>query len=115
MPKESLLPGVRSERPGPEIIADSRRAIARARRRAALRDFAQIVMLIGVDYGFRNWPLAHIPFLTREQSIVTLLVLNAGVMTHVVVSRAIPRWFARRIATTWCLAERARFFAQERR
>jgi hypothetical protein len=115
MARKDLLPGVRDEQPGPEVIFDSRRAIARARRRAAFRDFGQIVLLVGVDYGFQNWPLAHIPFLTREESILAIALVNAAVITHVVIARAFPRWTARRVATTWCLAERAWFFAQERR
>ena len=115
MARKDLLPGVRVERPGPEVIFDSRRAIARARRRAAFRDFGQIVLLIGIGYAFRNWPSMHIPFLSREESILAVALVDAAVVTQIAVSRMIPRWVARRIATTWCLAERARFFAPERR
>ncbi len=115
MARRDLLPGVRDERPGPEVIFDSRRAIVRARRRATLRDLGQIALLLGVDYGFRNWPLTHIPLLTRGESILAIAAVNAAVMTLVLINRAFPKWSARRIAATWCLAERARFFAEQRR
>jgi hypothetical protein len=114
MARKDLLPDVSPERPGPDVIFDSRRAIVRARRRAFLRDLGQVVLLLGVDYVFQNWPSTHIPFITREQSILAIAFLNAGVMTHVTASRIFPRWSARRIATTWSLPERARFFAHER-
>ncbi|HEV7488963.1 MAG TPA: hypothetical protein VGQ65_25105 [Thermoanaerobaculia bacterium] len=39
-----------------------------------------------------------------------LLALNAILVCYVWLARAMPRWTARKVASTWCLAERTRFF-----
>jgi hypothetical protein len=91
-------------------VFDSRRAIVRARRRAAFRDVAQLMILMGVDWLFMHWPHSHVPSLDRSDSLTVLLLLNGAVLAHVIFSRMLPKWSARRIATTWSLSERARFF-----
>lgn len=110
MARRDLLPGVRTESCPPAVVADSRRTVIRARRVAVIRDTINILLLIGVDYAAVRWPATHIPFVSREDSIVLLALLNAAVLTQMIMTRLIARWSARRIATTWCLRERARFF-----
>ena len=109
MARRDLLPGIAAPCP-PPVVFDSRREIVRARRRAALRDFAQLSLLVGVDWLFVRWPFTHVPSMDRPHSLLIVALLNAALLTHVIVSRTFPRWSARRIASTWCLAERARFF-----
>lgn len=115
MARRDLLPGTTAEIPAPPVVFDSRSAVKRARRRAAIRDAAQLMILAGVDWLFVRWPYAHVPGLDRWHSVLVVAVLNAAVLTHVIVSRTFPRWTARRIAASWCLAERARFFSASRR
>jgi len=110
MPRRNLLPGITTDDCPPIAVIESRRAIARARRRAILRDAAQFILLAGVDWLFVRWPYAHIPSFDRGQSLLIVALLNAALLTHAIVSRAFPRWSAQRIARTWCLSERARFF-----
>lgn len=112
--QRDLLPGVRPDRCPPAILLDSRREIARARRWAAARDIANLFFLGAVDYVFLYWPSSHITLLDREQSLLVVAATNGVVLTHMMLSRVFPKWSAKRIATTWCLAERARFFAQQR-
>lgn len=110
MARRDLLPGVAVNGCPPAVVFDSRRAIAHARRRAAFHDFAQFALLGGVDWLFVRWPLAHIPSMDRSESLLIVALLNAALLTHLIMVRAFPRWSARRIASTWCLSERARFF-----
>ncbi|HEV8660740.1 MAG TPA: hypothetical protein VGS96_19210 [Thermoanaerobaculia bacterium] len=112
MARRELLPGITADDCPPVAVFDSRRAITRARRRMILHDAAQFILLAGVDWLFIRWPYTHIPSFDRAHSVVIVAVLNAALLTYAIVSRMFPRWSARRIATTWCLAERARFFAQ---
>jgi hypothetical protein len=113
MARRDLLPGVNVVECPPRVVFDSRRAIRRARRRAAFRDAAQLILLAGVDYLFMHWPLTHIPDLGRDRSVLIVATLNSLILTHVMVSRIFPRWSARRIAATWCSAERSRFFRSQ--
>ncbi len=115
MARRDLLPGVTTEDCPPAVVFDSKRAIRRARRRAALRDFAQLALLAGVDYLFLGWPLSHIPSLGRDGSVMIVAFLNSLILTQVIVSRTFPRWTARRIASTWCPSERRRFFSEPSR
>ena len=110
MARRDLLPGIAPVPSPPAVHFDSRRAIARARRRAAFRDFSQIVLVSGVDWMFMHWPYTHVPSFDRPHSLLIVALLNAAVLTHLIVVRTFPRWSARRIAATWCLSERARFF-----
>ena len=110
MARRDLLPGVRTDSCPPRVVSDTRREIVRARRRATACDIAQLMLLAGVDWLFLRWPYAHVPMVDRKDSMLVLAGLHALVITQIVVMRAFPRWSARRIATTWCLRERARFF-----
>jgi len=103
-----LLPGVTTGGVGPMVVCDSRRVIARARRVAFARDAAQIVLLASVDWLFSNWPSTRIPLLSRIDSLVVLGIVNAALIAHLWLARALPRWSTRRIAATWCAHERAR-------
>jgi hypothetical protein len=105
-----LLPGVSDAGAPPPVVIDSRRVVAKARRRAIVRDVIDLLLLVSVDGLFLRWPQAHVPFLDRHDSLLVLLGLNAMLIGYVWLARAIPRWKARRMAGTWCLAERARFF-----
>jgi hypothetical protein len=110
MAKPDLLPGVVTDSCPPRVVVDSRTLVTRARRRAAIRDTANLLLLVLVDYVALRWPATHVPFFDREDSIVLLAIANAVIVTHIVMSRLIARMAARRIASTWCLRERARFF-----
>jgi hypothetical protein len=96
-------------------VVDSRGVVAKARRRAAVRDVLDLLLLICVDWLFLRWPDAHVPALDRANSLFVLLALNAMLLAYVWLARALPRWTARRVASTWCLAERARFFRRAAR
>jgi len=106
--RRSLLPGVRDAGTLPAVIIDSRAVIARARRRAAVRDVLDLVLLLCVDGLFLGWPRTHVPMLGRHDSLLVLLALNAAMIAFLWLSRAMPRWRARRVAATWTAAERAR-------
>lgn len=110
MARRDLLPGIAPAVPRTAVHVDSRRAVARARRRAAFRDLVQVLLVVGVDWMFMHWPYTHVPSMDRPHSLMIVALLNAAVVTHLIVSRTFPRWSARRIAATWCLTERARFF-----
>ena len=110
MARKDLLPGVDGDPVVPAIVADTRRDVIRARRRAALRDTANILLVAGIDWLFIHFPSTHIPAMTRVDSALLLLVINSAVIAYMIVARVLPRMAARRIAATWCLRERARFF-----
>ena len=109
MHRRDLLPGVHTLSCPPVIVQDSRQTLTRARRRAGLIDFAQLMLLIGVDLLFLRWSSAHLPTFTRDESLVILLAMNAAMLISIWASRAMPRWTAQRIARTWSQGERARF------
>src|SRR5690349_18773863 len=109
--RRNLLPGVRCAASPPEVIYDSRRVVRRARRRAALRDSFNILLLAGVDYLFHHWPHAHIPLLGRHDSLRILVGVNVGAVACLWGMRMLPGWYARRIAATWHPQERGRFLA----
>jgi len=110
MTRRDLLPGVSPDPCSPAAVAEARRAIRRARFQAAARDISHIVLLAGVDYFFATWPSAHVPTLDRGTSVIVVAALNSIVLSHILLSRLVPRMTAKRIAATWCLRERARFF-----
>jgi len=109
MPTHELLPGVSTTACPPRVVYDAHAAIRRARRRALLRDGLQISMLVAVDWLFAYWPESRIPFLDRGQSLSFLRGMNALLIAHVWLSRAVPKLWAKRIAATWCRSERERF------
>ena len=108
--RRSLLPGVSDAGVPPPVVIDSRAVVARARRRAIVRDVIDLLLLVCVDGLFLRWNHAHVPLLDRHDSLLVLLALNAMLIGYVWLVRALPRWTARRVASTWCLAERTRFF-----
>ena len=114
MPTTDLLPGVTAAACPPAVVFDSRAAIKRARRKAIAHDVLDVALLAAVDYLFIRWPDTHVPLLDRGDSLVFLAAANAALVTYFWMARVMPRWSARRVATTWCLAERARFFSAER-
>ena len=114
MPTKGLLPGVAPDPCPPAVVVDSRAAIIKARRRATLRDIAHGLLLGGINYLFINWPATHVPLMSRADSAIVVAAVNAAIITHIFISRVLPRLRAKRIATTWCLSERARFFQTPR-
>ena len=107
--RRSLLPGVRDAGTPPAVVIDSRAVIVRARRRAAVRDVLDLVLLLCVDGLFLRWPRAHVPMLGREDSLLALMALNFSLIAVLWLARAMPRWRARRVAATWSPSERRRF------
>jgi len=108
MPRPELLPGISQHGCPPVVACDPRPAIARARRRALFRDVLQLMLVVAVDALLIRWPAAHVPMLTRYDSIALVTAVNVLMIGYVWLTRALPRWSARRIATTWCPAERSR-------
>jgi hypothetical protein len=110
MPKIELLPGVTDATCPPAVNCDAKTAIRTARQRATLRDVVQISLLVGVDYLFIRWPEMRLPFLNRDQSVTFLEASNLAIGMHFWLTRLIlPRWSAKRIASTWSRAEQKRF------
>ncbi len=90
-------------------MAQSARVIRRARIRASIRDCADLFLLLLVYAFFVRCPLAHVPLLDRHDSVAVLVAINAMVIAYVWLSRQVPQWRARRVSSTWCGVERARF------
>jgi hypothetical protein len=109
MPTHELLPGVTAKTLPTPIVSDAHAQIRRARRRAMTRDVAQIAILIAVDYMFMRWPDSRMPFLERGGSLMVLRALNVVLIADLWLSRSLPRWMAKRVATTWSRSERERF------
>lgn len=111
MPKDELLPGVSTTSCPPRVLCDARSAIRSARRRVWVRDGVQIALLIAVDWLFVYWPDSRIPFADRATSLAFLRGANVALIAHLWLTRAMPKWNARRIASTWCRSEREKFLA----
>jgi len=111
MPKPDLLPGVTCAECPPRIVCDAHSAIRRARRRAIVRDVIQIGLLLSVDYLFVHWPESRIPFAGRASSLMFLRGINGLIVADFWLTRALPKWTAKRIASTWCRSEREKFLA----
>jgi hypothetical protein len=111
MPKDQMLPGVTSAACPPRVVCDARSAVKRARRLAMLRDALQIGLLLAVDYLFIRWPEARVPFLERENSLAFMRGINVVILGDIWLTRSMPKWTARRIASTWSRRERERFRA----
>lgn len=109
MPKNELLPGVSTSSCPPRVVCDAHDAIRRARRRAWVRDGLQLSLLLAVDYLFVHWPESRMPFLDRGASLALLRWVNLGIVAHLGLARALPRWSAKRIAATWSRPEREKF------
>jgi len=108
--RPNLLPGVSDARTPPAVVFQSRKVIAKARRRAAARDVLDLLLLFCVDGLFLRWPMAHVPGLDRADSLLLLAAINVMLIGYIWVVRALPRWTARRVAATWCVAEQSRMF-----
>jgi len=108
MPRPELLPGISHRGCPPVVHCDPRPAIRRARRRALFRDVVQLLLVAGVDALLIRWPMAHVPMLTRQGSVALVVAVNAVMIGYVWLTRTFPKWSARRIASTWGPAERAR-------
>jgi len=106
--QRDLLPGVSQLGLPPDVICKSRRVIASARRRAAARDVFDLLLLASVDGLFLRWPHAHIPMLDRDHTALIVAAVNALVITYMWSVRALPRWRARRLASTWSATEQNR-------
>jgi len=109
MPTRELLPGITTDSCPPAVVCDARAAWRKARRRALLRDTLQITLLVAVDWLFAHWPESRVPFASRDLSLMMLRGMNAGIAAHLGLSRALPRFQARRVAATWCRSEREKF------
>jgi len=108
--RHGLLPGVNDARTPPAVVFQSRKVMAKARRRAFARDVLDLLLLACVDGLFLRWPLAHVPGLDRGDSLLLLASINAMLVGYIWMARALPRWTARRVAATWCGAEQSRMF-----
>jgi hypothetical protein len=115
MPNHQLLPGVVTTACPPRVACDAHRAIRAAKRRAVMRDVMQLVLVAAVNVLFVHWPDARLPMLDRAESLLVLAAVNAMVLAHLWLTRLVPRWSARRIASTWCRNERERFSETEAR
>jgi hypothetical protein len=109
--RRELLPGVSPAQSPPHIVFQSRTVVVRARRRALLRDVLDLLLLLAVDVLFVRFPQTHVPLMARNNSLILLLVLNAALLAYVWFARALPRWRARRVASTWNADERGWFSA----
>lgn len=109
MRRPLLLPGVADAECPPIVVCDTRIAITQARRRAALHDALHTVLLASVDALFLHFPSTHVPLLDRHDSLLVLGAVNGAMIAYLWLARVLPRWTARRIATTWSAAERNRY------
>jgi hypothetical protein len=109
MPNPELLPGVTRDDCPPAVVCDARAAIRKARLRALWRDLVLVTMVVAVDALFVRWPEARMPYLERNTSVLVLGAANLLLVADLWLMRTLPKWWARRIAGTWCRAERDRF------
>lgn len=107
--RDRLLPGVKTTACPPRVVCDAHGAIRGARRRAFMRDAAQVALLVAVDLLFVRWPESRVPFLDRGETLSLLRGVNALLVADLWLSRALPKWHARRIAGTWSRREKDRF------
>ncbi len=107
--QRSLLPGVSTDASPPRVVIESGPVVASARRRAAVRDVFDLLLLAGVDALFLRWPHAHIPMLDRQSTMLVLLAANAALISYAWSARVLPRWRAKRLASTWSAGEKNRF------
>ena len=114
MRRQDLLPGVSDAECPPVAVIDSRVAVHRARRKAALHDALQLLLIGAVDYLVFRHPTAHVPSLGRHDSLLLLGAMNGAMLSWLWLARVVPCWKARRIAATWSRAEQSRFSAKLR-
>ena len=111
MQKDQLLPGVTTADCPPRVKCDAKSPVRQARNRELLRHGLQIALLLAVDYLFVYWPESRLPLLDREGSLAFLRGMNVVILGDVWLTRAMPKWSARRIAGTWSRREREKFRA----
>lgn len=104
--QRSLLPGVTTTGSARDVLVESRRVIASARRRAVFRDVFDLFLLGCVDALFLRWPYAHLPLLDRSVTMLVLASANVLMLIWMWSARSLPRWRARRVAATWNRSER---------
>ena len=109
MPKTELLPGVSTPACPPPVVCNAREAMRTARRRAMFRDGLQLALLLAVDNLFIMWHDARAPLLDRQHTLTLLQMMNGAILFHIAVARTMPRWWARRVASTWSRREQERF------
>ena len=105
-----VLPGVEgpgSYRPARAIGVEE--TIRSARRRAAVHDLLDALVLIGVDAAFLFWPDARLPFTSRGVTVTLLIGVHLLFLASILFTRRWPLWRARLVASTWSRAEQARF------
>ncbi len=105
----ALLPGVDEAGAPPPVVFASKNIVREARRRKVIHDVRDAILLGLVDAFFLSWPRARVPFLDRKESLLLLLGVNLALVIYIWLSRSIPRWRARRLASTWSPVERSRF------
>jgi hypothetical protein len=93
------------------VVCDAHAEIRRARRRVWIRDGVQLALLLSVDWLFVHWPDSRMPYADRHASLAFLRGANLVLIGHLLLARALPKWSARWIATTWCRSEREKFLA----
>jgi len=74
-----------------------------------MRDVFDLLLLAGVDALFIRWSHAHIPMLDRAATMLVLAIANIALISYLWTVRALPRWRARKLASTWSAAERSKF------
>jgi hypothetical protein len=104
--RQTLLPGVSTFGGTPDVVFQSRRVVASARRRAAIRDAFDFLLLGCVDGLFLRWPQAHLPLLDRSATMILLASVNVLLLLWIWSARSYPLWRARRVAATWNTMER---------
>ncbi len=109
MRRHETLPGVEARPVPPRVVFDSAAIVRQARRMAALRDSAQLLLLGAVDYMFTLYPGTHVPFLNRPQSAGLLAGVNAAVICGIAAARWLPRLRSKHIASTWGPDEQEKF------
>lgn len=105
----TLLPGVQETGAPPPVVFASKSVVQHARRKKVFHDVFDVVLLMLVDAFFLAWPRARVPLLDRHQSLMLLLAVNLALAVYLWLSRAVPRWRARRLSSTWSPLERSRF------
>lgn len=104
-----LLPGVKQQSVPPTPVARNLASVVhQARYKRLVRDVVDVLLLLLVDVLFLSWPDSHIPFLSRQVSGNLLVLAHLALMTHWLITRALPRYRARQIAATWSPRERMR-------
>ncbi len=104
-----LVPGAGGpETAPPSVRINAGNVIRSARLRADLSDLFDLSILLAINLMFMAWDTAHIPFVSRDASMAILLSANALYVVDWLVTRYVPQWRARRVASTWSQDERSR-------